>query len=48
MSKAIANGPPDGPALPALLDDGYTRIVTYALALHSGDLQVWSGAFTTM
>jgi hypothetical protein len=45
---AIATGPPDGPALPALLEDGYTRIINYALALRSGDLQVWRGAFSKM
>ena len=46
ISKTMAGGLPTGPALPMLLDDGYTRIVNYAAALTNGTLQVWRGCFS--
>src|ERR1700691_2012569 len=32
ISKTFADGPPAGPALPMLLDDGYTRVINAAAA----------------
>jgi SAM-dependent methyltransferase len=46
ISKTMAGGVPAGPALPMLLDDGYSRIVNYAAALTDGGLDVWRGCFT--
>lgn len=46
ISKTMADGPPTGPALPMLLDDGYTRIINYAAALTNGALDVWRGCFS--
>jgi SAM-dependent methyltransferase len=46
MEKAFAPGRPAGPALPMLLDDGYTRVINYAGALGDGSLEVWRGCFT--
>jgi ubiquinone/menaquinone biosynthesis C-methylase UbiE len=46
FTKTFADGPPAGPALPMLLDDGYTRVINYATALGDGTLQVWRGTFT--
>jgi ubiquinone/menaquinone biosynthesis C-methylase UbiE len=46
ITKTFANGPAAGPALPMLLDDGYTRVINAAAALGNGSLEVWRGAFT--
>jgi cyclopropane fatty-acyl-phospholipid synthase-like methyltransferase len=46
ISKTMSGGLPTGPALPMLLDDGYTRIFNYAAALTNGTLQVWRGCFS--
>ena len=46
FTKTFANGLPAGPALPMLLDDGYTRVINYAAALDDGTLEVWRGSFT--
>jgi SAM-dependent methyltransferase len=46
ISKTFADGPPAGPALPMLLDDGYTRVINAAAALADGSLEIWRGTFT--
>ena len=46
ITKTFANGLPAGPALPMLLDDGYTRVINATAALGSGSLEIWRGAFT--
>jgi SAM-dependent methyltransferase len=46
VTKTFANGLPAGPALPMLLDDGYTRVINYTVALSDGSLEVWRGSFT--
>src|SRR5258707_1229896 len=46
FTKTFANGLPAGPALPMLLDDGYTRVLNYIAALDNGSLEVWRGSFT--
>lgn len=46
ISKTMGGGLPTGPALPMLLDDGYTRVINYATALTNGTLDVWRGCFT--
>ena len=46
FAKTFENGPPAGPALPMLLDDGYTRVINYAGALGDGTLEVWRGTFS--
>jgi SAM-dependent methyltransferase len=46
ITKTFANGLPAGPALPMLLDDGYTRVINYAAALSNGSLEVWRGLYT--
>jgi len=46
ITRTFANGLPAGPALPMLLDDGYTRVINYAAALDDGTLEVWRGSFT--
>jgi SAM-dependent methyltransferase len=46
IAKTFADGPPAGPALPMLLDDGYTRVINFATALTNGTLEVWRGSFT--
>ena len=46
ITKTFAGGLPAGPALPMLLDDGYTRVINYAAALSDGSLEVWRGSFT--
>jgi SAM-dependent methyltransferase len=45
-AKTFADGLPAGPALPMLLDDGYTRVLNYVAALSDGSLEVWRGSFT--
>jgi ubiquinone/menaquinone biosynthesis C-methylase UbiE len=46
FTETLANGLPAGPALPMLLDDGYTRVINAAAALGNGSLEIWRGAFT--
>jgi SAM-dependent methyltransferase len=46
IARTFAGGPPAGPALPMLLDDGYTRVINFATALTNGTLEVWRGSFT--
>lgn len=46
FERTLAAGAPTGPALPMLLDDGYTRILNYAAAVLDGSVQVWQGSFT--
>ncbi|MEV0903302.1 SAM-dependent methyltransferase [Streptomyces hokutonensis] len=46
VAKTFANGLPAEPALPMLLDDGYTRVINYVTALADGSLEVWHGSFT--
>ena len=46
ITKTFANGLPAGPALPMLLDDGYTRVINATAALGNGSLEIWRGAFT--
>jgi ubiquinone/menaquinone biosynthesis C-methylase UbiE len=45
ITKTFADGPPPGPALPMLLDDGYTRVMNFTAALGNGSLEIWRGAF---
>jgi SAM-dependent methyltransferase len=45
ITKTMGGGLPTGPALPMLLDDGYTRLINYATALNDGALDVWRGCF---
>jgi hypothetical protein len=45
-TKTFADGLPAGPALPMLLDHGYTRVLNYVAALSDGSLEVWRGSFT--
>jgi cyclopropane fatty-acyl-phospholipid synthase-like methyltransferase len=47
MTRTLANRRLAGPALPMLLDDGYTRVINYTTALRNGSLEVWRGSFTT-
>jgi SAM-dependent methyltransferase len=46
ISVNIGGGLPAGPALPMLLDDGYTRVINYVAALGNGSVEVWRGCFT--
>ena len=46
ITKSFANGLPAGPALPMLLDDGYTRVINAAAAIGDGSLEIWRGALT--
>src|SRR4051812_19940582 len=46
FDRTFAGGAPNGPALPMLLDDGYTRVLNYAAAVATGDVGVWQGCFT--
>lgn len=46
LDTTFADGLPAGPALPMLLDDGYTRVLNYVSALTDGTLEVWRGTFT--
>ena len=45
MTQALGSGPSSGPALPALLDDGLTRIINLADAIRTQALSVWRGTF---
>jgi len=46
ITRTFANGLPAAPALPMLLDDGYTRVLNATAALGHGSLEIWRGAFT--
>ncbi|WP_026411669.1 SAM-dependent methyltransferase [Actinomadura oligospora] len=46
IAETFAGGPPTGPSLPMLLDDGYTRVINFAAALTDGTLEIWRGHFT--
>lgn len=46
IAQTMASRLPAGPALPMLLDDGYTRVLNFAGALTTGALQVWRGCFS--
>ncbi|MEU9024561.1 class I SAM-dependent methyltransferase [Actinomadura sp. NPDC048394] len=46
IDKTFADGPPAGPSLPMLLDDGYTRVINYITALTDGPLEIRRGVFT--
>ncbi len=46
ITRTFADGLPAGPALPMLLDDGYTRVINLVTAIGNGSLEVWRGAFT--
>jgi SAM-dependent methyltransferase len=46
IARTFEGGPPAGPALPMLLDDGYTRVINFATALTNDTLEVWRGSFT--
>jgi SAM-dependent methyltransferase len=46
IAKTLANGLAAGPALPMILDDGYTRVINYTKALTNGTLEIWRGALT--
>jgi len=45
FTETLGADGPSGPALPMLLDDGYTRVINLASALGAGTLQVWQGEF---
>jgi SAM-dependent methyltransferase len=44
-ARTFADGLPPGPALPMLLDDGYTRVLNFMAAVDDGAVQVWQGSF---
>jgi SAM-dependent methyltransferase len=46
IARSLGAGFPAGPALPMLLDQGYTRVLNYAEALTRGALEVWRGSFS--
>jgi SAM-dependent methyltransferase len=46
ISRTFGRGIPSGPALPMLLDDGYTRVINFTTALSDGTAEVWRGSFT--
>jgi SAM-dependent methyltransferase len=46
MTKTFGTGLPAGPALPMILDDGFTRVMNFTAALGHGTLEIWRGAFT--
>lgn len=46
FDRTFADGPPAGPALPMVIDDGYTRVLNLAASLQARSLQVWQGTFT--
>ncbi len=45
FDSTFADGLPDGPTLPLLLDDGFARVLNFAGAIADGTLAVWRGAF---
>ncbi len=45
FDSTFADGFPDGPTLPLLLEDGFTRVLNFAGAIADGTLGVWRGAF---
>jgi cyclopropane fatty-acyl-phospholipid synthase-like methyltransferase len=46
FTRTFAGGPPAGPALPMLLDDGYTRVINFGASITDGTLEIWRGSFT--
>ena len=46
ITRTFSGGLPAGPALPMVIDDGYTRVINFAAALGDGSLEIWRGAFT--
>jgi SAM-dependent methyltransferase len=46
IAKTFADGLPAGPALPMLLDGGYTRVINFATAVTNDTLEIWRGSFT--
>ncbi len=46
IARTFAGGPPAGPALPMLLDDGHTRLINFVTAVTDGTLEIWRGSFT--
>jgi hypothetical protein len=46
MSHNLNGPPPNGPALPMVLDDGLTRVINLAGAIKAGAVSVWRGTFT--
>jgi SAM-dependent methyltransferase len=46
INRTFGKGLSAGPALPMLLDDGYTRVINYTAALGNGSLEVWRGSFS--
>jgi ubiquinone/menaquinone biosynthesis C-methylase UbiE len=45
FDSTFADGLPDGPTLPMLLEEGFARILNFAGAIADGTLGVWRGAF---
>ena len=45
FDTTFGDGPPPGPSLPMLLDDGFTRVLLFAGALADGTLGIHRGAF---
>jgi SAM-dependent methyltransferase len=45
MARSFADGRAAGPALPMVLDDGYTRVINAGVALGDGALEIWRGVF---
>ena len=45
FDETFADGPPSGPSLPMLLDDGFTRVLQFAGALADGTLGIRRGSF---
>ena len=43
ITRTFANGLPAGPALPMLLDDGYTRVLNYIAGISNGSVEVCEG-----
>jgi 2-polyprenyl-3-methyl-5-hydroxy-6-metoxy-1,4-benzoquinol methylase len=45
MTQTLGGGPPSGPALSALLDNGPTRVINLAAAINTHAVGVWRGLF---
>jgi len=45
FETTFADGPPSGPSLPVLLEDGFNRTLQFAGAVSDGTLSVWRGGF---
>ena len=46
FGRVFENGPPAGPSLPGLLDDGFSRILNFATELDKGTLAIVLGVLT--